>query len=502
MATPVPHRMTADLDRSVEAVAPPADPLLPIVDEIERLVPLSSEAPPAPRPTHPTIKAAVVPPVSVKPSAPTTLPAPAFASRLIPKVVPPMPPGLRKIKHFVFIMQENRSFDSYFGTYPGADGIPPGVCLENPAGGPCVKPYHDTQDVNRGGPHDQSNALADVDRGRMDGFVAEAYAGKSVKLSTLPCPPTKVTCAPGLDPRDVMGWHDDREIPNYWNYAHLYVLQDHMFSSVDSFTLPNRLYSLAAQSGGYINHDQPKPTEYNFEEITERLSAAHVDWKYYVTSGKQPDTEDGQVVGSGSKQLQYPDEYTFFNPLPAFPSVQNDPEQRRRMVDTTQFYVDARTGQLPEVSWVVPSDAVSEHPPSSVGVGMAYVTGLVNAVMEGPDWDSTAIFISYDEWGGFYDHVVPPAVDQYGLGIRVPGLVISPYARQGYIDHRAHSPAAWLRIVEERFAVPELTGRDASSDDMLQDFDFNQAPRPPVILAATTKGSPYPHPLQVIGAGK
>ena len=133
---------------------------------------------------------------------------------------------------------------------------------------------------------------------------------------------------------------------------------------------------------------------------------------------------------------------------------------------------------------------------------MAYVTGLVNAVMEGPDWDSTAIFISYDEWGGFYDHVVPPAVDQYGLGIRVPGLVISPYARQGYIDHRAHSPAAWLRIVEERFAVPELTGRDASSDDMLQDFDFNQAPRPPVILAATTKGSLYPHPLQVIGAGK
>ena len=502
MATPVAQRAAGRTERPAVALSPSEDGLVPIVNEIERIVPLAAEAPVVPASPRSTVKKAVVPPADVNSSQPPTLPAPALAATAIPTVVPPMPSGLQKIKHFVFIMQENRSFDSYFGTYPGADGIPSGVCLENPAGGPCVRPYHDAQDINRGGPHDQTNALADINRGRMDGFVAQAYEGKVKTSATMPCPPTVATCRPGLDPRDVMGWHDYREIPNYWNYARLYVLQDHMFSSVASFTLPNRLYLLAAQSGGYINHSQPKPTEYTFEEITQRLSAAHVDWKYYVTSGTQPDTEDGQVVGSGSDQLQRPDQYTFFNPLPAFPSVQNDPEQRRRMVDTAQFYRDARDGNLPEVSWIIPSDAVSEHPPSSVRRGMAYVTGLVNAVMEGPDWSSTAIFVSYDEWGGFYDHVAPPSVDEYGLGIRVPGLVISPYARQNYIDHRDHSPAAWLRIVEERFRVPELTGRDASSDDMIQDFDFNQAPRPPVILAATTQGSPYPHPLQTIGTGK
>lgn len=402
------------------------------------------------------------------------------------------PRGLDKIKHFVFIMQENRSFDSYFGTYPGADGIPPGVCLANPAGGPCVKPYHDTSAVNRGGPHGWANAKADIDHGKMDGFVAQADRGITTNGREF-CPPTHKTCPPGQDPRDVMGWHDYHEIPNYWDYAQMFVLQDHMFASVASFTLPNRLYSMAGQSGGYMTYEQRIPSSYRFAEITELLSKSNVTWKYYVTVGKQPDTADPRIVGSGSKRPQTPDTYTFFNPLPAFPSVQDNLGERSRLVSTTQFYVDARTGHLPQVSWIVPNDTVSEHPPSNIRVGMAYVTGLVNAVMEGPDWDSTAIFISYDEWGGFYDHVQPPDVDRYGLGLRVPGLVISPYARKGFVDHTVHSPASWLRIVEERFDLKPLTRRDAIADDMREDFDFNQKPRPPVILSATTHGSPYPY---------
>jgi len=541
------------------------------------------------------------------------------------------PQGLSKIQHFVFIMQENRSFDSYFGTYPGAEGIPAGVALTDPTDGSKVAPYHDTGVVNRGGPHGWNNSIADVDGAKMDGFLGESYKGKaSPSLSdwsttinhttgwitydfgasaapsqqvvtgytitantaphndrapkdwtlqastddiswtvldtqaaivfaggetkkfsfsnaipyryykldvtlnngstaclsitemtltldgvdttatmtsdTAPEPDaiTYSTCTPyhggwrAFDkgpgnPKDVMGWHDYREIPNYWDYASQFVLQDHMFESVASYTLPAHLYMLAAQSGGYVGSTgQAKPSTYNFPEITELLGSGKIDWKYYVTSGKIPDTEDDEVVGTDPQQQQDPKQYTFFNPLPAFPKVKGNPQQWDRLVSTAEFYKDAGNGKLPQVSWVIPSSAVSEHPPSGVRAGMAYVTGLVNAVMKGPDWNTSAIFISWDDWGGFYDHVPPPRVDRYGYGIRVPGLVISPYARRGYIDKSTYSFESWLRIVEERFGVHPLTARDTAAVDMTAGFDFNQAPRAPVILSATRKGSPYP----------
>jgi phospholipase C len=408
-----------------------------------------------------------------------------------------IPPGLEKIEHFVFIMQENRAFDEYFGTYPGADGLPTGVCIPDPVAGGCVAPYHDTSDVNRGGPHGWDNAHADINNGKMDGFVAEAYNGKSTKGNE-PCHPPAPDCTPGKNPQDVMGYHDYHEIPNYWNYARLYVLQDRMFESVASYSLPAHLYMLAAQSGGYTGKNQKRPSTYNFPEITELLTSGKIDWKYYVTSGKLPDTEDAEVVGSMSMQEQSPQKYTLWNPLPAFPKVKNDPTQFRRLVDTSQFYRDAKEGNLPQVSWVIPSSNVSEHPPAGVREGMAYVTGLVNSVMEGPEWSTTAIFISWDDWGGFYDHVAPPKVDQYGYGIRVPGIVISPYAKQGYIDHNTYSFESWLKIVEERFGVRPMTARDTLAGDMLQAFDFNQKPRLPLILSATREGSPYPRPLQSI----
>ena len=401
---------------------------------------------------------------------------------------PAIPAGLERFEHFVFIMQENRSFDSYFGTYPGVNGIPPGVCLQGPAGTPCVAPYHDTNDVNRGGPHGWDNASADIDGGLMDGFVVQSYTGQGNH-----CTPPSPTCTPGRDPRDVMGWHDWREIPNYWIYAQLFVLQEAMFESVASYSLPAHLYMLAAQSGGYVGSaGQTEPSTYNFPEITELLGGDRITWKYYVTSGSEPDTEDGHVVGTPEQQQQDPHKYTLWNPLPAFPAVANNPAQNSRLQDTAQFYADAAAGKLPQVSWVIPSGAVSEHPPSSVSTGMAYVTGLVNAVMMGPQWATTAIFISWDDWGGFYDHVPPPKIDYYGFGLRVPGLVVSPYSRWGYVDPRTYSFESWLRIVEERFGVVPMTERDSTASDMLDAFDFTQAPRSPVLLAPTLQGSHYP----------
>jgi len=161
------------------------------------------------------------------------------------------------------------------------------------------------------------------------------------------------------------------------------------------------------------------------------------------------------------------------------------------------FYEDAKKGTLPAVAWVVPNGEVSEHPPALVSAGQAYVTGLITAIMEGPNWGSTTIFLAWDDWGGFYDHVVPPSVDKNGYGLRVPGLVISPYAKRGYIDHQTLSFDAYLKFIEDDFLAgqridPASDGRpdprpDVREDasilgDLTADFDFDQQPRPPLIL--------------------
>jgi phospholipase C len=163
----------------------------------------------------------------------------------------------------------------------------------------------------------------------------------------------------------------------------------------------------------------------------------------------------------------------------------------------TKFYAAAKDGTLPAVSWVVPSNAVSEHPPSPVSAGQSYVTSLVNAVMNSPNWDSTAIFLAWDDWGGFYDHVVPPSVDQLGYGLRVPGIVISPYAKANYIDHQALSFDAYDKFIEDDFLKgqridPRSDGRPDPRPDvrenekilgnLVEDFNFNQSPRAPVLL--------------------
>jgi phospholipase C len=154
---------------------------------------------------------------------------------------------------------------------------------------------------------------------------------------------------------------------------------------------------------------------------------------------------------------------------------------------------------------VTPSNKESEHPPALVSTGQAYVTGLINAVMQGPDWNSTAIFLAWDDWGGFYDHVVPPTVDENGYGLRVPGIVISPYAKKGYIDHQTLSFDAYLKFIEDDFLNsqrldPKTDGRpdprpDVREDasilgNLLSDFDFNQSPRPPMVLPT----NPLPGP--------
>jgi phospholipase C len=185
-----------------------------------------------------------------------------------------------------------------------------------------------------------------------------------------------------------------------------------------------------------------------------------------------------------------------WNPLPLFSDVQQD-HQLHNIQSLDAYFHAAQTGTLPAVSWVTPSGPNSEHPPASVHQGQAFVTAVINAAMKSPDWNSTAIFLSWDDWGGFYDHAVPPQVDQNGYGVRVPGIVISPYARQGYIDHQVLSSDAYLKFIEDDFLGgarldPATDGRpdprpgvreDAPQlGNLVTDFNFNQPPRPSLLL--------------------
>ena len=167
-----------------------------------------------------------------------------------------VPPGIHKIKHIVVIMQENRSFDSYFGTFPGADGIPtkngaPTVCATNPKTGQCVAPYVDHADVNGGGPHAAANATADVNGGQMNGFIAQAELGRRGCLN-----PNNPTCTNSASP-DVMGFHTQSDIPNYWTYAKDFVLQDHMFEPNASWSLPAHLFLVSEWSAYCTEVDNP-----------------------------------------------------------------------------------------------------------------------------------------------------------------------------------------------------------------------------------------------------
>jgi phospholipase C len=238
------------------------------------------------------------------------------------------------------------------------------------------------------------------------------------------------------------------------------------------------------------------------------MNRAHVGWKYYVAPGTEPDCEDAsqQTCVQRGQDAGTPG---IWNPLPWFTDVKQD-HQLGNIQDLSHLTADARNGQLPAVSWVVPNGKDSEHPPASVSTGQSYVTGLVNSIMRSPDWSSTAIFLSWDDWGGFYDHVQPPAVDQDGYGLRVPGIVISPYAKQGYIDHQTLSQDAYAKFIEDDFLGgqrldprtdgrpdPRTTVRERvkALGDLRSDFDFSQTPLPPVVLSQT----PSPGPASIPG---
>ncbi len=422
---------------------------------------------------------------------------------------PPPSPGAIPIQHIVFIMQENHAYDNLFGTYcPVAGpscpttsvGLPNGTCIPRDpavASGPCIAPSP-VVDPATAQPtdllHTWTSSHRAYNNGSMNGwFPAELN-------STLP-----------------YRYYDGSTIPTYWDLAEQYALGDNFFSSTLSYSLPNHWYMFAGQappiSEYYLmygpgqevqNQSAPHRGLYGYQQqylnesnatptFADELLTSNISWKYYDTPVPHGGAGYNQSLADGLA-------WNYWNPGVAKAETYLNPTLNAHYVPRDQVLADAAAGNLPQLSWVLPSFNQSDHPIAELPTGEAWVASVIDALERGPEWNSTAIFVSWDEYGGFYDQVAPPQIDAYGLGFRVPVLVISPYAREDYVDPQLGYFESVLRFMEYRFGLAPLTARDANAPLYLDAFDFSQAPRPPLLF--NTTGNPsgptavYPAPLQ------
>jgi phospholipase C len=390
------------------------------------------------------------------------------------------------LEHVVFLIKENRTFDTYFGTYPGADGTTVGYTCDGRKV-PLVKAH----DVTAGPDHSFASGIHAINGGEMNCFD---------------------TLFNGLLMQAYVQYGKD-QIPNYWAYAKHFVLGDRFFTSVYGPTGIEHLDTVAAQTARFIDHERERPpgmygdndipreycgdpTElaYRFRRLTEKqvvevgilenqaepgpifrdyanlqwpcvdipilpdqLEAAGLSWKYYLGHNDYVNTDD------------------WINHWHEGPMQKN-------VVDDGDFLKDIQSGNLPAVSWVIPDIEVSEHPPQPVCPGENWTVEVMNALQRSPEWKTTAVVIVWDDFGGFYDHVPPPHVDIYGMGPRTPMLLISPWARGGTIAHDTLEFASVLKMIETIWDLRPLTDRDRNASDMLDLFDFGGKPLSKLIL--------------------
>ncbi len=336
------------------------------------------------------------------------------------------PAGMDVIQNIVVVLQENHTFDNYFGTYPGADGTAGrDLCLPQASGSSnCRKPFHSPTLTPGDLSHTWSSAHDDYDGGKMDGFIYSE----------------------GSD--ETMCYFDDSDLPHYWKAASEYVLCDRYFTSVMSESAPNHLYLVAGTSGGIV--DDRVPSTLDFPPVFEQLDSRKIKWKVYG----------------------------FTKWYESFGYVQRSGEVASNFLPAGEFMSDLRANNLPEVSWIIGAPGGDEHPPKDVQKGQDSVASdVVNKLGESPYWKGLALFVTWDDYGGFYDHVAPPQVDRYGFGFRVPCLLISPYARKGFIDSTVNDHTSILKFIETRFGLNPLSTRDAAANAMLEAFDFRAAAR-------------------------
>jgi len=363
------------------------------------------------------------------------------------------------IEHFVVVMQENHTFDNYFGTYPGAEGISEETCMPvdpfDGANAECVEPFHIGDRPIEDLDHSLATFRLQYNDGKMDGFVYALNQRNQNGALT-------------------MGYYDDRDLPYYWNLADEYVLFDHFFSSDHGGSFGNHMFWVSGQQGGSRIAEEGYP---DILTIFDRLEERGISWKFYVQNYDPEITYRtvDQYPGNRASQV-------IWVPVLNIDRFLDDPKFSSHIVDISEYFKDLENGTLPAVSYIAPSGA-SEHPPSSIRSGQKFVKSLIQALMRSDSWDKSAFLLTYDDWGGWYDHVAPPQVDEYGYGMRVPGIMVGPYARRGYVDSTVLDYTSILKFIEDNWGLEPLVERDANANSFVSAFDFSQPPREPVLIS-------------------
>jgi phospholipase C len=363
------------------------------------------------------------------------------------------------IKHFIFLMQGGRTFDDYFGTYPGAEGLSAGICQLRVTGSPkdgCVKPF--LLDRKQSAPVSASRTIIanQNDGGKMDGFVA-AYQRQ------------------GLDGAAVMGHYDGRALPFYWKAAGNYVLFDHFFSSAQYGIRNNRSYWVSALPAPGGTGRIPAGGYGNQLTIFDRLQAAGVSWKFYVQDYNR--TQTYQSASPANPQTQ-----TARVPLVDYQRFTHDPALAQHIVGLDQYYRDLEDGRLPAVAYVATSAGDDERSAQSISAGQSLIQTMVTQLMQSRYWGSSALMWSYDGSGGWFDNVRPPQAGAAALGFRVPALLISAYGRKGQVNHTVLDYTSALKFIEQNWRLAPLSARDAHANSLSSGFDFAAGPRPAVLL--------------------
>jgi len=382
-----------------------------------------------------------------------------------------------QIQHIVIIVKENRSFDNLFGTFPGADGATQGPIST----GQILQLSHTPDAAPRDLCHTWNCNIVAVDGGRMDKWditIGSALFACNVNGDYL-----------------CYSQYQSSDIPNYWTLASNYLLADHQFSSIHATTFPNHMYAVAAEAYGIIGQPHlisdssqgesgcksdpgssinvltpsgaiinPFPC-FDFPAITDLLDSV-------------PKSQGGPI----SWHFYSPDNSPY-DPLEAINHIRNNSDWSSHQSLDSQFVTDVQAGNLAAVNWIVTNDQTSEHPPWSECIGENWTMTQISAIMQSPFWNNTAIFVIWDDSGGFYDHSVPPVLDQYGLGPRTPMLIVSPYSntQSGHVIHTQYEPSSIIKFIEQVFDVNHnLGGRDVNANSVIDAFNFNQSPLPPV----------------------
>ncbi|HEX9388636.1 MAG TPA: alkaline phosphatase family protein [Anaerolineales bacterium] len=366
------------------------------------------------------------------------------------------------IEHFIVVMQQNHTFDNYFGTYPGANGIPDNVCMPNALSDQkdrlCVPPFEIGDHPISNLSHSDTIFQGQYQNGKMNGFIdALKKLNEDGTLS--------------------MAHYTDKDIPFYWNLADQYVLFDNYFSSAHTGSITNRMFWVSGKPGSEFNRI-PENGFGDIPTIFDRLQERGISWKFYIRD------YNPNLNYRTAKELDFLPPQVQWVPLLSFDRFLDDPELSSHIVDLDEYYMDLENGTLPAVSYVLLLGG-TEHPISDVSLGETVARTMLNTLMQSDVWESSALMITYDDWGGWYDHVPPPQVDDRGYGFRVPTLLVSPYARMGHIDHTLLDHTSILKFIEENWDIAPLATRDAKANNITSAFDFSMTSRPPILVPAT-----------------